>query len=393
MFLRPGRILLSGHSHQAWPDAARAAQGAYFDDAAELVDDKWGARVLPLLESVGKRILQRHGFAQDDAIAFGRSSHELGFRLLSCLDLVGFEQRRPPRIVTTDGEFHSLWRQLGRLAEAGVEVEVVPVEPRASLVNRLRLAMVDTAMVAISAVFFEDSYVVPGLGTLVDDAARWGALVLVDAYHAFNAVPLNLGPDSPAFVMAGGYKYAGFGEGLCWLRLPKGCDLRPLYTGWFADFGALSEQRSAAPKISYGADGARFAGATFDGSALYRAAAALDVWDRHGLDLATLRRISQTQTDRIIRAVQALGLPPDRLAVRSPIDPARRGAFVALRVPGAANVVAALRARGVFCDSRGDTLRLGPAPYLWPQEIDQGVAILGEILRLGGEWVGNGKEH
>ena len=47
-----GRILLSGHSHQAWPDVARAAQLAVFDDAAELVDDKWGP-IFELQAAVG----------------------------------------------------------------------------------------------------------------------------------------------------------------------------------------------------------------------------------------------------------------------------------------------------------------------------------------------------
>ena len=37
------RILLTGHSHQAWPDVARAALLQCFDDAALHVDDKWGA--------------------------------------------------------------------------------------------------------------------------------------------------------------------------------------------------------------------------------------------------------------------------------------------------------------------------------------------------------------
>ncbi|MEZ4475200.1 MAG: kynureninase, partial [bacterium] len=40
-FLRPGRILLTGHSHQAWPDVAAAAMAQAFHDAADHVDDKW----------------------------------------------------------------------------------------------------------------------------------------------------------------------------------------------------------------------------------------------------------------------------------------------------------------------------------------------------------------
>jgi kynureninase len=37
-------------------------------------------------------------------------------------------------------------------------------------------------------------------------------------------------------------------------------------------------------------------------------------------------------------------------------------------------VVKALRADGVFVDSRGDLLRLGPAPYLTDEELDHGLA-------------------
>ena len=35
------RLLLTGHSHQAWPDCAREGQLRAWDDAAELVDEKW----------------------------------------------------------------------------------------------------------------------------------------------------------------------------------------------------------------------------------------------------------------------------------------------------------------------------------------------------------------
>jgi hypothetical protein len=31
-------VLLTGHSHQAWPDCAREAMVEYFDDSARLVD-------------------------------------------------------------------------------------------------------------------------------------------------------------------------------------------------------------------------------------------------------------------------------------------------------------------------------------------------------------------
>ena len=35
------RLLLTGHSHQAWPDVAFDAQQRAWLDAAEYVDEKW----------------------------------------------------------------------------------------------------------------------------------------------------------------------------------------------------------------------------------------------------------------------------------------------------------------------------------------------------------------
>jgi selenocysteine lyase/cysteine desulfurase len=304
-------------------------------------------------------------------VAFGRSTHELVFRLMSCL-----RWAERPKIVTTRSEFHSLYRQLLRLTEEGVEVVWVDGWPRASLAERLLDAIDErTAMVAVSAVFFEDAAILQGLGAVLEKAARVGAIPLVDQYHAFNVVPLDLGPAAAhAFVTAGGYKYAQFGEGICWLRVPPGCTLRPAYTGWFADFDALGHERSWGP-VSYGAGAERFAGATFDPSCFYRAEAVLEHFDRFDLSPAALREISRRQTSTLIEALGGVA------TLVSPADAAERGGFVSLRVPGAERAVAALRARGVFVDARNDLLRLGPAPYLTDDELLRGAAAVRDVLR------------
>jgi selenocysteine lyase/cysteine desulfurase len=363
-FLVGDRVLLTGHSHQAWPDVARDALLRSFDDAARFVDDKWEEAVSPMQERVGAAILARMGFDSSDSIAFGKSTHELTFRLLSC-----FPSASRPRIVTTTGEFHSLHRQLARLAEEGVEVVWVPAEPREGLADRLLAAITPgTAVVAFSAVLFEDAHVVPRLGEIAARAALVGAVPLVDAYHAFNAVPIAWGPaKEQLFVTAGGYKYAEFGEGICWLRIPRDTALRPVDTGWFADFAALSAPRAFT--VAYGPGGARFTGATFDASAIYRADAVLAHWDRFGLTVPRLRAISLRQTRRILAILDAHGLAE---SVASERDDDRRGGFVAVRHADAGAVVGRLRAASVFADSRRDVLRLGPAPYLTDAEIDRG---------------------
>lgn len=371
-FLQPGRILLTGHSHQAWPDVARAAQLEVFDDAARFVDDKWECAIFPLVDEVGRAVLSRMGFAEDDAIAFSDSTHQLVYRLLSALE-------PNARVVTTTSEFHSLHRQLSRLEEQGLEVVWVDAQPRERLVERLLDALTPkTAMLAVSAVLFEDAYVLPRLDALLERALELDILPLVDAYHAFNVVPIDWGPARDhLYVTAGGYKYAAFGNGVSWLRFPRSCDLRPIYTGWFADFDSLSVQRRRGEPVSYGPRGQRFGGATFDASALYRARAVLRHWDRFGLDVAALRAISSAQTRRILERVAAGGGPK----ILSARDDARRGGFVTLEHPRAVEAVKRLRERGVFVDARGSLLRLGPAPYLTDAEIDQGVDAVLDVTR------------
>ena len=393
-FLRPGRILLTGHSHQAWPDCVRDALVRTFDDAARFADDKWGEAVFPVVDRVGRRVLERFGFDASDPIAFGRSTHELVFRLMSSFPALFAGASRTTdgpsrrlRVVTTSGEFHSLDRQLTRLEEEGVEVTWVPATPRDGLAGRVARAIgPGTDLVAISAVLFEDSCVVEDLERVISRAKEVGASVLVDAYHAFNVVPLAWGAGRDhVFAVAGGYKYAEFGEGICWLRLPPqaASSLRPAYTGWFADFDSLDGPRRHASTsadapvapVGYASGSARFAGATFDPTPFYRADAVLDHFDRFALGVEQLRAISLRQTSRIIERLERAGAE-----VVTPLAAAKRGGFVAVRVESAASVVAALRERGVFVDARGDLLRLGPAPYLLDDEIDAGVDAAVEAL-------------
>lgn len=368
-FLRPGRILLTGHSHQAWPDVAREGLLESFEDAAACVDDKW-ARASEAADAVRRAVARTIG-ARDDEIALGASTHELVARFLSALDL-----RRRPHVVTTAGEFHSLHRQLARLREEGVEVTFVPVEPLDELAARLaRAVRDDTAALMVSSVLFETSSIVPDLTHATSAAQRRGAEVLVDAYHAFGVVPFSVGElaAEPVFVTGGGYKYAQWGEGCCWLRVPRETALRPVYTGWFSDFASLADPREGAPRVGYGPRPAdRFAGSTYDPASHYRARAVIRFFEERGLDVPRLRALSLRQTQRILE-----GLGGYR--VRTPRDAERRGGFVSLELERANDVVQALRARGVFADARGSILRLGPAPYVTDGEIDAALAALRQI--------------
>ena len=377
------RLLLTGHSHQAWPDVAFEAQQRAWLDAAELVDDKWD-RAAAIADDVraGWRRLLNDG---DGEIALGQNTHELVIRLLSALlPMFGAADRAHARhrLITTTGEFHTIRRQLDRLAEEGVEVVKVAAQPAATLSERIAALVHDrTACVLLSSVLFETAEIVPHLDAVAASCARHGATLLVDAYHHLNVVPFDLDGMglSQAFVVGGGYKYCQLGEGNCFLRIPPDCTLRPVITGWFSEFAALADAHRAGA-VRYGEHGARFAGATYDPTSHYRASAVFAFHQQMGLTGVRLREISRHQVGLLRAGIESLDLDPaSSEIVQMPED--RRAGFLAIRTPHAERVVRQLRERGLLTDARGEILRLGPAPYLADAQLSAAVSIVADALR------------
>ena len=370
------RLLLTGHSHQAWPDVGFEGQQEAWTDAAELVDAKW-ERAFERADRV------RQGFARllecpPAEIALGASTHELVVRFLSALDLA-----RRPRLVTTDGEFHTIRRQLDRLAEEGLAVVKVASAPADTISERLVAATDDrTAAVLVSAVLFGNAHIVPHLDAVTARCREVGAELLVDAYHALNAIPFSLGAQGleDAFVTGGGYKYCQLGEGNCFLRVPPGREhLRPVLTGWFSEFAEL--ERAPRGGVAYGRGPARFAGATYDPTSHYRAARVFEFFAAQDLAPAFLRDVSRHQVGLLAERFDALHLDPALIARDRTVPLAGVAGFLALRCPQAADLARALSARGVWTDARGNALRLGPAPYLRDDQLTAGVEALGEVVR------------
>jgi kynureninase len=354
------RILLTGHSHQAWPDVAFEAQQQAWLDTAEHVDDVWDLAFQKANEV-------RRGFARllDDTperIALASNTHELVVRFLSALPL-----RKRPQVVTTDGEFHTIRRQLDRLAEEGIEVIRVPAMPATTLAERLAITVDDrTAAVLVSSVLYANAHIVPNLKVVAEACERVGAELLVDAYHALNVVPFPLTEEGlqRAYVVGGGYKYCQLGPGNTFLRFPQDTNLRPVVTGWFSEFTDLS-RAPAGGRVAYGSGPARFAGATYDFTSHYRAAAVFKFFEEQKLTPQKLRELNQHQIEM--------------LSGRSRNDAI--GGFLAIPAPGAAKIQKTLRKKNIWTDHRGDMLRLGPAPYITEGQISEAAQALGALLR------------
>jgi kynureninase len=369
------RILLTGHSHQAWPDCAFDGQQEAWLDAAEHADEKW-ERAFAKADRVRRgfaRLLQDH----EGHVTLASNTHELLIRFMSALPL-----RTRPRLLTTDGEFHTLRRQLDRLAEEGLEVVKVAARPAGTVVERLISRLDDrTAAVFVSSVFFQSGHIVPSLKDLAAECERRGALLMVDAYHSLNVVPFSIREQGleQAFVVGGGYKYCQLGEGNCFLRFPRACMLRPVITGWFSEFAALSE--TVKGRVAYGEGPARFAGSTYDPTSHYRAARVFDFFDEQGLNPALLRQVSQHQVGLLARAFDGLDLDPEIITRDRTVPLEGMGGFLVLFSSRAETFCSLLRRLGVHTDYRGDALRLGPAPYLSDHQLATAMARLGETVK------------
>lgn len=369
-----GRLLLSGHSHQAWPDVAWEGQMRAIDDAARWVDGKWD-EAFAQAERVKAEYAQRLGDTSG-SYALAANTHELVVRFLSALP---WGQRR--RLLTTDGEFHSIRRQLDRLQEEGVEVVRLPSQDADSLADRLAAAVDDrTAAVLVSAVLFQTATIVPGLGRVLEACQRHGVELLVDTYHAVNVLDfdvVNEGLDG-AYMVGGGYKYCQLGEGNCFLRVPPDCRARPVITGWFAEFEVLSMPPDGS--VAYGSGASRFAGSTYDPTSHYRAVSVFEHFRQQQLTPLALRRISQRQVGFLAHGFDDLDLDPALLR-RPDVPLDSLAGFLALESPQADRLCKELRRRDVFTDSRGHVLRLGPAPYLSDRQLQDGLDALAEAAR------------
>ncbi|HJS28931.1 MAG TPA: hypothetical protein VJ768_04885, partial [Anaerolineales bacterium] len=261
------------------------------------------------------------------------------------------------------------------------EVVKVPASPAGTVAGRLA-AQVDsgTAAVLVSKIFFQNAHIVQGLGELQRTCQAMGAELLIDVYHALNAIPFSILDEGlqGAFITGGGYKYCQLGEGNCFLRFPADCRMRPILTGWFSEFEALE---SGSREVVYGRGAARFAGSTYDPTSHYRAAAVFDFFEMWEITPELLREVSRHQVGLLADLFDGLDADPGVIQRERQVDLANVAGFLAFQTPYAQEIHARLRERGLLTDYRLDTLRLGPAPYLSDDQLREAMGILWEVVK------------
>jgi kynureninase len=373
----PGFLHAAAHSHHPWPDVTEAAHRRYWEISAAQVDRKWQAVVDGVEERAKVHVARLIGAPDPGQIVFAPNVHEFCARLYSCMPL-----ERPARVLSSAHEFHSFTRQTRRLVESGRVVwETVPADPYDSFPARFatRLASDQWDMVWLSHVFFDSGYRIADLEALarvgVDDG-----LFVIDGYHAFCALPVDIGPFAHrAFYTAGGYKYAMAGEGACFLAVPPGCELRPLNTGWWGDFESLARPQVGPVGYSPGAE--RFRGSTADLSGLLRFNAVWDLMESLGVTPAMIHAHVVALEAQFLDGLDALRLA--RLDSRCLVPPSAepRGNFLTFDCADAEDIEARLKAENVYIDRRGTRLRFGFGVYHDAAFIDRLLAAVQRALK------------
>ena len=351
----PDRLHFAAHSHHLWPDASFAGQMAAWQDAALLADHKWDRIFAEVIPEAQHHIASELALPDPVTLTFSPNTHDFLIRVVSALPM------ERPRVLASDGEFHSFRRQSLRWAEAGrIELVTVPLERLVATAEAKRFDLIYASQVQFNS--GQTLERIDRLAALADPDGPW---VVIDGYHGFMATPTDLSAIADkVFYLSGGYKYAMAGEGVCFLHAPPGFAPRPEVTGWYAAFDDLAAQQGG---IGYAPDGRRFLGSTFDASGLYRFNAVQRMLAAEGLTTAAISAHCDALKARFLAANPLPGLT----LISGP-----EARFLALQGETAPALYDALNRAGVVTDLRGDVLRIGFAIYQDGTDVDALVAAI-----------------
>jgi len=349
------KVYVNSCSQGALSDSVRAAYQRYLDD--------WDERGAPweywveLMEAAREEFAGLIGADGDEvavttSVSAGVSALASAFR---------FDQGRDT-IVVSDFEFPTIGQIWHAQELRGARVVHVPAERDGTIPLERFEAAVDerTALVAVTAVCFRNGsrIDVEGVTRL---AHQRDASVLLDAYQAVGALPIDVRAMEVDFLAAGVLKYLLGSAGLAFLycRAEHVKELVPTATGWFADadiFQMDVHDYSPSPTAR------RFEAGTPPVPNIYAGIAGIRL----------LREIGVAATAEHVRGLNDLLLEGlDELGARvvTPRDPARRGPLIAVESSDVHALVEALAADEIVTSSRDANLRISPHCYNSTEDI------------------------
>ncbi len=358
-----GKHHFTCHSHHYWPDVTFDAIVQYWQDSAQMVDDKWDHIFSSVVPETQSLIAKQLNTQKPEQLVFAPNTHEFVYRLMSC-----FELTSAVNVLTTDSEFYSFSRQIKRLSESP-NVTVTEVETLKDQDFESRFIEAITAnhydIVFLSHVFFNSGVTVSSLERIVNAVPDPNTMIVIDGYHGFMAIPTDLSRiEDRVFYLSGGYKYAQAGEGCCFMHVPENCQLRPRYTGWFAEFGELAQAKEG--QVNYSLDGNRFAGATMDYSAVYKLRAVLAMCDENELTVNRIHQHVKALQERFLTSLSSLDHPQLNMSNLIRREEHDHGHFLTFELDSAEQVQSLaneLKQKQIYTDFRGNRIRFGFALY------------------------------
>jgi len=267
------------------------------------------------------------------------------------------------KIVMSDFEFPTIGQNVHAQELLGAKVEHVPVGPDTTIpLDRLAEAIdEETALVAITHVCFRNG-AKTDVKAVVDLAHETGALVLLDAFQAVGAIPIDVRDLGVDFVVGGTLKYLLGSAGLAFLycRADLLPSITPIQTGWFADEDIFEMDIH---DYSPSATASKFESGTPPVPSIYAGVAGMDLMDDIGI--AETESHVADLIDQLIVGLDRIGAP-----LVTPRDPALHGPMIAVPSTDERAMVTALAEDGILTTPRDGNVRLSWHCYNSAEDVE-----------------------
>jgi kynureninase len=360
---------LISNSLGAMPRGVYHGMRAYADSWAERGVRAWEEGWWDMAVGVGDKVAPLIGAAPGE-ISLHQNVTLTQATISSCFDFHGPRNK----VVMTDLEFPSIQYFYHEQRRFGARVELVPSPDPVRFDLDKFLAAIDetTLLVPISLVLFRSAYIVDARA-IMERAHRVGAHVILDAFQAAGAIPLDVRALGTDFAVGGVLKWLCGGPGVAYLYVREDlrAKLRPALTGWIAHRRAFGFETGV---IDPRDDSFRYLNGTPHIPALYACQPGLDILNEVGIQ--AIRAKSVRMTTRLLEGAQSRGW-----RVNTPENPAERAGTVSIECPHAQEVCRELLARDILVDYRPKAgVRLSPHFYNREDECDLALAQMEEIL-------------
>jgi selenocysteine lyase/cysteine desulfurase len=271
------------------------------------------------------------------------------------------------KIVVSDFEFPTIGQIVHAQELVGAKVEHVPAAPDVTIpLDRLAESIgEETALVAITYVCFRNGSKTD-VKAVIDLAHEAGALVLLDAFQAVGAVPIDVRELGVDFVAGGNLKYllGSAGLGFLYCRSDLLPQITPTQTGWFADADIFEmDIYDYSPSDT----ASKFESGTPPVPSIYAGVAGMDLMDEIGV--AKTEAHVATLTAQLIEGLDRIGA-----VMVTPRDPTRRGPMIAVATTDEQAMVAALKDDRILTSPRDGNIRLSWHCYNSVEDVEAVVA-------------------